>query len=206
MQISRKDFLKDLSCAAVTAGVVSFLPARLLQAQEESRTSPRQRKIAEIEIYPFAMEARQTIRIALGTMAAENVLVRVRTNDGVAGWGEASPFSPVTVETQATDVAMGKSLAAVVRGRDPFEIARIAADMDALTPSHPSIKAAIETAVWDVCGKIAQQPVCCLLGRYRDSFETDCTVYLDTPEIMAEGKRHRQARLQGREGKGWSGP
>jgi L-Ala-D/L-Glu epimerase len=41
-------------------------------------------------------------------------------------------------------------------------------------------------AIWDICGKLAGRPVCCLLGKYRDSFENDITVYLDKPEIMAE--------------------
>jgi L-alanine-DL-glutamate epimerase-like enolase superfamily enzyme len=40
-------------------------------------------------------------------------------------------------------------------------------------------------ALWDLCGKIAGQPVYRLLGAARDSFETDCTVFLDSPEAMA---------------------
>jgi L-alanine-DL-glutamate epimerase-like enolase superfamily enzyme len=41
-------------------------------------------------------------------------------------------------------------------------------------------------ALWDICGKIAGQPVCRLLGVYRDSFATDQTVVLDTPRVMAD--------------------
>jgi L-alanine-DL-glutamate epimerase-like enolase superfamily enzyme len=61
--------------------------------------------------------------------------------------------------------------------------------MDAAITGEPGIKAALEMAVWDICGKLAGQPVRCLLGNYRESFETDLTVYLDEPQIMAEKAR-----------------
>ena len=58
--------------------------------------------------------------------------------------------------------------------------------MDNFAPGSPGIKAAFEMALWDITGKIAGQPVCCMLGSFRDSFLTDCTVYLDTPDVMAK--------------------
>ena len=45
------------------------------------------------------------------------------------------------------------------------------------------------SALWDVCGKVTGQPICHLLGAYRDSFETDLTVGMDTPQVMAEKAR-----------------
>jgi L-alanine-DL-glutamate epimerase-like enolase superfamily enzyme len=81
---------------------------------------------------------------------------------------------------------MGKALAEIVRGKDAFAIPWIVSEMDTLTPNHPSIKAAFEMALWDICGKIAGQPVHRLLGTYRDSFETDQTVFIDTPEAMSQ--------------------
>jgi L-alanine-DL-glutamate epimerase-like enolase superfamily enzyme len=119
----------------------------------------------------------------------DNVFVRVHTEEGVIGVGEASPYSAVTSETQQTDVAMAHSLAEVVRGQDPFAVTKIVDDMDVLSPNNPSIKAAIEMALWDICGKIAGQPVSNLLGRYRDSFETDKTVFIGDPPAMAEAAR-----------------
>jgi L-alanine-DL-glutamate epimerase-like enolase superfamily enzyme len=41
-------------------------------------------------------------------------------------------------------------------------------------------------AIWDICGKIAGQPVVHLLGQYRNSFDTDRTVYLDKADVMAQ--------------------
>jgi L-alanine-DL-glutamate epimerase-like enolase superfamily enzyme len=186
MMMTRKGFLKSMAGATVATGLLNSSTAPLAHAQETSGANPRQRKIAGIEIFPFFMEGKEVIRIALGTMAAAEVLVRLRTSDGVVGWGEASPLSMITGETQGTDVAMAKSLAGIVKGRDPFDLARIVSDMDGFTPYHPSIKAAFEMAIWDICGKIAGQPVVHMLGQYRDSFDTDRTVYLDKADIMAQ--------------------
>jgi L-alanine-DL-glutamate epimerase-like enolase superfamily enzyme len=188
MHTSRRMFFRDLAGVGAGIGLVNACtPGRLL-AQREA-TPGRERTVAEVELFPYALESKHVIRIALGQVAAQGVLVRLRTAAGLAGWGEASPYAPITGETQASCLAFGRQLAQVIRGRDVFDLARIVADMDAVTTGNPSIKAALEIALWDLCGKLTHQPVCCLLGRYRDSFETDRTAYLDEPQAMAEKAR-----------------
>ncbi len=164
--------------------VNAFTPGWLL-AQAQAGPA-REHRIASVELFPYGLETKQVTRIALGQVTVEGVLVRLRTGEGLVGWGEASPYAPITGETQTSCIAVGKRLAQVVRDRDVFDMARVVADMDAVVVGNPSIKAAIEMAMWDLCGKLARQPVCHLLGRYRESFETDRTVYLDEPPAMAE--------------------
>jgi hypothetical protein len=185
MHTSRRTFFRDLAGVGVGIGLVSACtPGRLLGQREA--TQGREHRIADVELFPYVLESKQVIRIALGQVTAKGVFVRLRTGDGLVGWGEASPYAPITGETQASCLVIGKQLAQVVRGRDVFDLARMVADMDAVTTGNPSIKAAIEMALWDLCGKLTHQAVCHLLGRYRDSFETDRTVYLDEPQPMAE--------------------
>jgi L-alanine-DL-glutamate epimerase-like enolase superfamily enzyme len=186
MGISRKDFLKGLAAAGMAPTLAGAATPGLAEAQESSGATPKQARIADVEAFPFTMQSKEVFRIALGTLTAENVLVRVRTEDGVTGWGESSPFSAVTGDTQATNLAASKMLAGIVKGKDPFDLARIVTEMDAATTGEPGIKAAIEMAIWDICGKLANRPVRCLLGNYRDSFETDLTVYLDDPQVMSD--------------------
>ncbi len=189
MHTSRRTFFKNLAGVGVGIGLVNACTPGRLFGQREA-TPGRGHRIADVELFPYALESKQVIRIALGQIvAAQGVLVRLRTGDGLAGWGEASPYAPITGETQASCLAIGKQLAQVVRGRDVFDLARVVADMDAVTAGNPSIKAAMEIALWDLCGKLTRQPVCHLLGRYRDSFETDRTAYLDEPQAMAEKAR-----------------
>jgi L-alanine-DL-glutamate epimerase-like enolase superfamily enzyme len=189
MDITRKGFLKSLAGAGLAAGLWGQGPPAPAEAQEAFGATPQQARIADVQAFPFGMESKEIIRNALGTMSAENVLVRLRTADGLVGWGESSPYPPVTGDTQATNVAAGKLLAGIVRGKNPFDVARIITEMDAAITGEPGIKAALEMAIWDICGKLAGQPVRCLLGNFRDSFETDLTVYLDEPSIMAEKAR-----------------
>jgi L-alanine-DL-glutamate epimerase-like enolase superfamily enzyme len=185
MEVTRKGFLKGLASAVVAGGFLGRTTGVLAQAQSATGTH-RQTRIADVTIWPFSIQQKETMRIAIGSMGADNVLIRLRTNDGVIGWGESSPFTPVMGETQTTDAAMAKHLAEIVKGRDPFTISKIALDMDNFAPGNPGIKAAFEMALWDIAGRIANQPVCCMLGNFRDSFLTDRTVYLDTPSVMAE--------------------
>ncbi len=185
MEISRKGFLTGLVGTGLAASLSRQPLPALAIPKEASGSTPKQTRIADMEVFPFGMESKEVIRIALGTMTAENVLVRIRTADGVVGWGESSPYSQVTGDTQATNVAAAKLLAGIVRGKDPFDIPRIVTEMD-VPITEPGIKAAVEMAIWDICGKLAGQPIRCLLGNYRDSFETELTVYLDDPQIIAE--------------------
>jgi L-alanine-DL-glutamate epimerase-like enolase superfamily enzyme len=190
MNISRKSFLKSAATIFGSAALCNLALPALSVAQEKSHIPSKSTRIRDIEIFPFSLPVKETIKIAIGTdIASDSVYVRLRTEDGVIGYGEASPYSPVTAETQQSDVVMGKSLAEFIKGRDAFTITRIVADMEAFTPGNGSIKAALESALWDICGKVTGQPVCNLLGCYRDSFESDLTVGIDTPEIMADKAR-----------------
>jgi L-alanine-DL-glutamate epimerase-like enolase superfamily enzyme len=176
--------------AATACGFLRTGGKPLLLAQEKARVPAKAAKIRDVEIFPFTLQQKAPMKIALPTpLTMDNVFIRLRTEDGVTGVGEASPYSAVTSETQQSDIAMAHTLADLVRGRDPFTIAKIVDDMDILSPNNPSIKAAFEMALWDICGKIADLPICCLLGKYRDSFETDKTVFLETPAAMAEAAR-----------------
>jgi L-alanine-DL-glutamate epimerase-like enolase superfamily enzyme len=187
MHITRNTFLKSLGSAVIAGSVFNRAAEALTMGRGASGTTPARTRIADVQIWPYKMALKQVVRIALGSEeSAENVLVRLRTSDGVTGWGESSPYSPVMSETQSSDVVLGKHLAEMVRGRDPFTIPRIVADMDAFAPGVPGIKAAFEMALWDICGKLSGQPVFKMLGMYRDSFITDLTVFLDKPSVMAE--------------------
>ena len=186
MNMTRKGFLKRLAGAGLAPSLWGAMPPALAEAQQASSATPKQARIADMEVFPYSMQTKTVIRISLGVLTADNVLVRLRTEDGVVGWGESSPYSAVTGDSQATNLAASKMLAGIVKGKDPFDLARIVTEMDAATTGEPGIKAAVESAVWDICGKLSGRPVRCLLGNYRDSFETDLTVYLDEPQIMAE--------------------
>jgi len=187
MQTTRSGFLKSVAGMAMGGAVLRRPADALLYAQEKAHVSSRSTQVRDIEIVPYSLEQKVVFHVALPAIpTSEGLFVRLRTEDGVVGWGEASPYSPVTSETPQSDMAMASSLAGLIRNRDVFNIAKAVADMDAFSPFNTSMKAAFEMALWDICGKIAGQPVCCLLGKFRESFDTDKTVFIDTPQAMAE--------------------
>jgi L-Ala-D/L-Glu epimerase len=142
--------------------------------------------ITGVDIFVYDLPLQAPFRIAIGTMnAANDVLVRVRTDAGLDGWGEACPFPPITGETQATNLAAARALRAVVLGRDPLAIEHLGREFGALAHSNPSATAAFDTALWDILGKLAGLPLYRLWGGDRREFESDITVDLDEAAVMA---------------------
>ena len=84
----------------------------------------RSTQIEDVEIYPFNVPLREPFHIALGTIsAAENILVRLRTREGVMGWGESRPYGSRYQRNAGQGLGdRKKDLATFVRGRDPFTL------------------------------------------------------------------------------------
>ena len=130
-------------------------------------------KITSIEAFPIRLPARRDFKWAglrenLGGFA----LVRLTTDDGVTGWGEATPLPDWGGaagrrggETQATVCSMVRDvLAPVVLGLDVCDVtaARLAMDRAAIGNSYA--KVSIDIAMHDAWGKTLGQPVYRLLG------------------------------------------
>jgi len=143
-------------------------------------------RIKGIDIYYFDIPLEQPFKIAIGTMpAANNVLVRVHTDEGITGLGESCPFPPITGETQATNVAVARNLRDMLLGQDPLAIEPFLSLAGSLLRSNPSIVAAFDMALYDILGKAVSLPLYRLLGGEPRQLETDITADLDTPEKMA---------------------
>ncbi|HET8829132.1 MAG TPA: dipeptide epimerase, partial [Pelobium sp.] len=68
-------------------------------------------KITHIQIYRFSIPM-EAFTIATGTMDfAQNMLVRVYTDEGIVGVGEASAFPMIVGETQDTMLKMAQEFA-----------------------------------------------------------------------------------------------
>lgn len=101
--------------------------------------------------------------------SADNVLalfVRVDTDEGVTGWGEAFSFATVPVTIPAIADAVGP----LAIGQDPTDIEAVAEDLrrryQNMMRGGPARFAlsAIEIAMWDIKGKVEGKPVWQLLG------------------------------------------
>jgi len=100
--------------------------------------------------------------VALGSSTPSEperaLLVRVTTASGLEGWGESGlAWRPGEL------AARRESLRAVLAGRSVYDIEELHL-LEALAP--PPLRSAVETAVWDLLGRVLRQPLCNLLGGY----------------------------------------
>jgi L-alanine-DL-glutamate epimerase-like enolase superfamily enzyme len=117
-------------------------------------------RIKDIDIYYFDIPLQQPFKIAIGTMpAANNVLIRIHTNEDIMGLGESCPFPPITGETQETNIAVARNLRDMLLGRDPLAIEPFLSQAGSFLHSNPSIVAAFDMAFYDILGKVASLPL-----------------------------------------------
>ncbi len=189
MKINRHEFLKLFGLGVISTAMaekISWASPKLASAGEELKKMT----IKKIEIFNFDVPLIEPFRIAIGTMkAANNVLVKVVTDSGLYGVGEACPFPPITGETQESNIAAARAIREILLGKNPLNIEGLIDEIGNIVHSNPSAVAAYDMALFDLLGKLAGLPVYKLLGGYRSSFLTDMTTGLDTPEKMAKSAR-----------------
>jgi len=143
--------------------------------------------IERIEVYRVSLAYVEPFRIALGTsVKSENVIVRVLTDFGIEGWGEASPSFKITNETPETVINALTKIGPRLIGMCPFKIEQIIEKIDEIIEGNTSAKAAIDMAILDIIGKKARKPISSLLGGYRDEVLTDITIGIKSPKEMAK--------------------
>jgi o-succinylbenzoate synthase len=149
-------------------------------------------QISKIEIYKYSIPM-QPFTIATGTMYfAQNLLVRIHTDNGLIGIGECSAFPMIAGETQATCYEMAKDFAALWKNKDPLEIESRMQELDLFTAGNYTAKSAFDMALFDIASKNAQMPLYQFLGGQNKRIETDLTIGIDTPEKMAATAREFQ--------------
>jgi o-succinylbenzoate synthase len=142
--------------------------------------------IQQIEAYSIVLRYHEPFRIAPSTSTeSHNIVVKIYTDYGVVGVGEASPSKRVTHETPQTVLKAVDRIAPRMVGMQPLRIEQIAETMDQVVAENPSAKAAIDMALHDILGKTARRPLFELLGGFRQEVLTDITLGIKEPEEMA---------------------
>jgi L-alanine-DL-glutamate epimerase-like enolase superfamily enzyme len=131
---------------------------------------------------PATLRLNEPFTISRSTdVEVEEIFVELEAN-GVVGYGEASPQDVYgeTIESASAFLREAEPLL----GDDPFafaEIERRFADV----PGEMAAKAALDSALHDLCGKLTGQPVWRLLGLDRAGPPTSWTIWLGDPDDMA---------------------
>ncbi len=143
-------------------------------------------KITKTEIYLFKLPM-HPFTIATGTMHyAQNVLIRIHTDEGIIGLGECSAFPMIVGETQTSCYHHAQDFAAYWKGKNPLEISTRLAELDQIIAGNNTAKSAFDIALYDLAAKAANLPLYAFLGGQQKAIESDLTIGIDTPLAMAE--------------------
>jgi L-alanine-DL-glutamate epimerase-like enolase superfamily enzyme len=154
-------------------------------------------RIAAVEIVQLALPMEPFVIATETATVAQNTLVRIRLDDGLAGVGECSAFPMLVGETQATCFAVGQDLARLIKGKEAGtrdSIAARMAELNAHIAFNTTIKSAFDMALHDLAARAEGVPLYRFLGGSRRPIETDMTLGIGTPEKMAEAARSAVAK------------
>ena len=130
-------------------------------------------KIRAVEAYPFRLPPRRAFKWAgLNVDLGGFVLVRIETDDGLVGYGEATPlpdwggdWGRHSGETLATVAHMVNAVfAPALIGRDPTAVTAARLLLDRLVIGNVYAKCAVDIALHDLWGKATGLPIYKLLG------------------------------------------
>ena len=137
----------------------------------------------------------------------DSTIVRVETDTGLVGHGEACPLGAFYLPAYADGVRAGlRELGPHLLGEDPRQLAKLNRTMDAAMKGHPYVKSGVDIACWDILGQSCGMPVCELLGgRYGEDVVLYRAISQESPEQMAakvagyraEGYRRFQLKVGG---------
>ncbi|HSY60844.1 MAG TPA: dipeptide epimerase [Cytophaga sp.] len=144
--------------------------------------------ITQIELYKSPIKLKEPFKISLGVLThANNVIVRIHTENGLIGSGECSPFMTIHGESMDTAFVVGQYLAKGMIGKSSLDIEKNADVLDSIIFGNACIKSAFNIALYDLAAQHAKLPLYAFLGGSNNKIlQTDYTVSIDEPTKMAQ--------------------
>lgn len=145
-------------------------------------------KIKEIQVGEISVPLRKPFKTALRTVdKVEDVVVKIITDTGHVGYGEAPPTAVITGDTKGSiKCAIEEFIRPQIIGLPIDNIEEIMKRIDSSLIKNTSAKAAVDIAVYDLFGQLHNAPLYKLLGGYRKEIITDITISVNSPEEMAQ--------------------
>lgn len=149
-------------------------------------------KITSLQMEVIHIPMKHPFKVAFAEISeSTSVLVKICTEDGVCGYGEAAPFGPVTGESVEGVLSALKLFRQGLVGMDAMDIEGAHAMMDRLLVHNTSAKCAVDIALYDIRGKVMGQPLYKVLGGGCATVENDVTIGIGSPEAMAKEAKER---------------
>ncbi len=144
-------------------------------------------KITAMDLWHLELPVVSRRDHGIGTVAGscEIVVLRLTAEGGETGYGEASCWSVFTGTPEASLAALDRYIRPHVVGRALADRARIMADATRAVAHCTEAKAALETALLDLTGRVMCAPVWALLGGLAQP-EIPLSVSLANPDFDAD--------------------
>ncbi len=96
--------------------------------------------------------------------SVKTLILELTTEDGLTGWGEASPWPVFTGTPEANASALRDYFIPMIKGRSALDVEVFLTEADKAVVHCSEAKAALETALLDIIGKAQGLPMHKLLG------------------------------------------
>ena len=135
-------------------------------------------KITSIDIGKLTIPLKKPFKTALRVLSvSETYVIKVTLENGLVGWGAASPTAVITGDTLGSiRGALTEVLIPQLIGMDIENYETMLAKINAGVVRNSSTRAALDMAVYDLVAKLHNAPLYKFLGGHKGSFETDITV------------------------------
>lgn len=151
-------------------------------------------KISRVEVFKLEIPYIRPMRIAIGAIScAQNVAVKLSTDSGLCGWGESSPFAPITGDSFEGNLASAEKMALAIKDCDALATEVLHARLKTVNQGESSLRSAFDMALFDIAAKQARLPLYRFLGGEARDLRTDITIGIqpgvdDTVDLALEAK------------------
>ncbi len=144
-------------------------------------------RINAIETFTVSVPLKKPFKTALRTVTdAEAVIVKITAGEFI-GWGEAPPTAVITGESiSSIESAIQNVIKPKLIGMDLTAFESVFHMLERSLVGNTSAKAAIDMALYDLIARNSKLPLYQFLGGYRNEFETDYTVSVNSPMEMGD--------------------
>ena len=149
-------------------------------------------KIVKIETARVSIPLVTPFKTALRTVDSVNdIVVRITTDDGQTGFGEAPPTAVITGDTQGSIItAIEEFMVPALIGMEIENMDGIMRKLHGCILKNSSAKAAVDMAVYDLFAKSCKKPLYKVLGGGQREIETDLTISVnDVEEMVSDSLR-----------------
>ncbi len=165
---------------------------------QASGRATRDLAISGLEVFlvrwPLKMKRRHGVGDIERTMPG--VIVKITSDAGIVGWGEAAPWAVFTGTAESCAAAIDVYFRPLLIGADPTDITAVMDALEHAVVAHTEAKAAIEMALLDILGKRLNAPIALLLGGFVRR-EVPMSVSIANPDFDEDMEFAKRLAAQG---------